>query len=303
MNYTIHQLQLFVEVVKQSSITKAAEEMHMTQPALSIQLRNFQHQFDIPLTEMVGRRLQITDFGKDIARIAESILAEVELLQYKTIEYHNLLTGKLKIAAASTGKYVLPYFLPPFLQQYPDVDLLLDVTNKQKVIESLQQNEIDMALVSVVPKQLDVHEIPLIDNHLYLIGNSVEAPSLQPLIYREIGSATRVAMDKHFGQSKNRKQIELTSNEAVKQAVIAGLGCSVMPLIGLKNELLQKELFIIKAKGLPIKTSWRLIWLRQKKLTPVMKAFISYLEKEKNEIANKNFKWYLDFDATSFFPS
>ena len=295
MNYTFHQLQIFLEVVKQQSITKAAEEMHMTQPALSIQLKNFQMQFDMPLTEMVGKKLIITDFGKSIAEIAENVLKEADAIKYKTKEYRGLFAGKLRISSASTGKYVIPYFLSGFLQLYPGIDLILDVSNKTQVINSLRNNEIDFALVSVLPNDLDVHEELLLENKLYLVGNSKKFNKDSPLIYREDGSATRMAMDQYYGGSERRKAIKLTSNEAVKQAVIAGLGYSILPLIGIKNELSNKELYIITAKDLPMITNWRLIWLKNKKLSSVAEAYLTHIKTKKYEIIQNNFKWYLGF--------
>ncbi len=110
MNYTLHQLQVFLKVTQTQSITKASEELHLTQPAVSIQLRNFQEQFDIPLTEVVGRKLFITDFGKEIAIAAERILNEVNAINFKTLAYKGQLTGRLKLSVVSTGKYVIPYF-------------------------------------------------------------------------------------------------------------------------------------------------------------------------------------------------
>ena len=150
MNYTIHQLQIFLKVVQKKSITKAAEELFMTQPAVSIQLKNLQDQFDIPLTEVIGRQLYVTDFGKEIAEIAERVVIELENLNYKTQAFQGMMTGKLSISAASTGKYVLPFFLSDFLAQHTGIDLVLDVTNKSMVIQSLKNNEIDFALVSTV---------------------------------------------------------------------------------------------------------------------------------------------------------
>ncbi len=150
-------------------------------------------------------------------------------------------------------------------------------------------------MVSVVPEDLDVHEEFLIENRLYLLGNTEEYSSKMPLIFREEGSATRVSMDKYFKMEKRRKQIELTSNEAVKQAVIAGLGYSLMPLIGTKNELLNKEIHILPARGLPIISGWRLIWLKNKKLSPVAQEFLHFIQQQKGQIIEKHFSWYLNF--------
>jgi len=297
MNYTIHQLQIFLKVVQTKSITKASEELFMTQPAVSIQLKNLQDQFDIPLTEVIGRQLYITDFGKEISIIAERVMQELDNINYKTQAFEGILTGKLSISAASTGKYVIPYFLSGFLEKNTGIDLVLDVTNKSRVVESLKNNEIDFALVSVLPEKLNIEEELLIENKLYLIGNQAVRDEKKPLIYREEGSATRLSMEKYFEthQGKRRKRMELTSNEAVKQAVIAGLGYSVMPLIGIQNELLNKELFILEAEGLPIQTEWRLIWLKGKKLSPVSQAYLQFIRGKKDKILEKNFKWYLDY--------
>ncbi len=298
MNYTLHQLQVFLEVVQQESITKAAEEMNMTQPALSIQLKNFQMQFDIPLTEVIGRKLYITDFGKSIAELAENVIREAEAIKYKTKEYGELLTGRLRISSASTGKYVIPYFLSGFLEKNPGIDLGLDVTNKTKVVSDLRNNRIDFAVVSVVPEEVKVDEEELLENRLYLVGNTTQYRKERPFIFREEGSATRKAMDQYLSQEEKRKRIELTSNEAVKQAVIAGLGYSIIPLIGIKNELLNQQLYIIPARSLPIVTNWRLVWLKDKKLSPVANAYLEYIRAEKASLIEACFGWYLGFDES-----
>jgi DNA-binding transcriptional LysR family regulator len=129
-----------------------------------------------------------------------------------------------------------------------------------------------------------------------MVGNTSTVNKDKPFIFREEGSATRLAMDRYLKLEDQRKRIELTSNEAVKQAVMAGLGYSLIPLIGIKNELLNKELHIIPSKSLPIITEWRLIWLRNKKLSPVSMAFLNYIREEKKNIISKNFQWYLKFD-------
>jgi DNA-binding transcriptional LysR family regulator len=297
MNFTFHQLKIFLEVIRHQNITKAAEEMYMTQPALSIQLKNFQKQFDIPLIEKVGKKFQLTDFGKSIAHIAENILSEAEEIKYKTKEYEGLLTGKLKISSASTGKYVIPYYLSEFVHKYPGIDLTLDVSNKTTVIKQLQNNEIDFALVSVLPDKIDTYEEILLKNKLYLIGDTKKIIKSRPLIYREQGSATRNAMNMYFRNSTKRKSLELTSNEAVKQAVVAGLGYSIIPLIGMRNELQNTDIYIIPSKGLPIITYWRLIWLKNKKLSPVASAYLDYIRKEKETITKRHFEWYVHFQS------
>lgn len=303
MNYTLHQLIIFLKIVETKSITKASEVLHLTQPAVSIQLKKFQDQFDIPLTEVIGRQLFVTDFGKEIAETAEKIVHQIQEINYKTLAYKGQLSGRLKISVVSTGKYVIPYFIADFLKENKAVELELDVTNKAKVIESLQSNEVDFALVSLLPDNLEIDKIDLMENKLYFVGNNEfiysneknDKSILQdiPIIYREKGSGTRQVMERFLENNKLQltKKMELTSNEAVKQALIAGLGCSIMPLIGIKNELNNGDLHIIPIKGLPLKSTWQLIWMKQKNLSPVAKAFTNYLTIHKNQIIHEKFSW------------
>jgi DNA-binding transcriptional LysR family regulator len=307
MNYTLHQLQVFYKITETLSITKAAEELFLTQPAVSIQLKNFQNQFDIPLTEMVGRQIYITDFGKEIATAAEAILNEVYAINYKTQAYKGQLSGRLKISVVSTGKYVIPYFLSDFIKNNKEIELEMDVTNKTKTLKSLKNNEIDFALVSILPKDIEVESKIILENKLFLIGNKyvdinpkndlAEYAANYPLIYREAGSATRITMENYLDQNgiKPNMKLQLTSNEAVKQSVIAGLGLSIMPLIGLKNELDKGDLKIIPVKKLPIVSSWRLIWLKGKKFSPVANAYLKHINAAHEEIKNEYFSWITNY--------
>ncbi len=303
MHYTLHQLEVFLKITQTKSITKAAEQLHLTQPAVSIQLKNLQDQFEIPLTEIVGRQLYVSEFGKEIALAAENILNQVYAINYKTLAYKGQLTGRLKISVVSTGKYVIPYFLSEFLKQHEGIELILDVTNKSKVIESIENNETDFALVSVLPKQFNIDKIELMQNKLYLVGNlekkfkskmnDISIFNDLPLIYREEGSGTRFVMEQFLQKNniKSKKKMELASNEAVKQAVIAGLGYSIMPRIGLKNEIAQGELQIIPIKGFPINSTWNLIWMKHKQFSPVATAYLEYLRKNKEHIIKNKFDW------------
>lgn len=303
MHYTLHQLQVFLEIVEKESITKASESLFLTQPAVSIQLKNFQGQFPIPLTEIIGRKLYVTAFGEEIALAARRILNEVSAIDHKTNQYQGKLAGKLSIAVVSTGKYVMPYYLSGFVNAHPEIDFSMDVTNKLKVVEDLEQNKVDFALVSVLPEHLSLERLPLVKNSLYLVGGAERERlrkgkkelifSQQPLLYRERGSATRNAME-IFVQGKRSnvtKNIELTSNEALKQAVIAGLGYSIMPMIGIRNAVEKGEITVIPYKGLPIHTQWNLVWLQKKNLSPIALALIEYLRREKDSITAKYFNW------------
>ena len=303
MNYTLNQLRIFLKVVQTESVTKASEELYLTQPAVSIQLKNFQDQFDIPLTEVVGRKIYITDFGREIAEAAENIINQVHAINYKTLAYKGQLTGKLKISVVSTGKYVMPYFLSEFMKENAGVELNMEVTNKYKVLESLENNSVDFALVSILPTTQNIEKLDLLQNKLYLVGsekvNAKNGSSTKeifenlPLIFREKGSGTRQTMEKFFTENNISvlKRMELSSNEAVKQALIAGLGYSIMPIIGIKNELQNKELEIIPIKELPITTTWSLIWLKGKKQTLVSAAYLEFLKKEISNIVQEKFMW------------
>ena len=307
MNYTLHQLQVFLKITQTKSITIAAQELHLTQPAVSIQLKNFQNQFDIQLTEVIGRKLYVTDFGKEIALAAENIINEVYAINYKTHAFKGQLSGRLKLSIVSTGKYVMPYFLSEFMRNNVEVELEMDVTNKSKVLKSLKNNEIDFALVSILPNDLAVESMLLMENKLFLVGNKsivinhdfnlLNYVSKHPLIYRELGSATRSSMETFLDKTGTipDMKIQLTSNEAVKQSVIAGLGLSIMPLIGLKNELENGDVIIIPIKKLPIISSWRLIWLKGKKLSPVAKSYLDFINKNNNEIKNNHFSWISNY--------
>jgi DNA-binding transcriptional LysR family regulator len=303
MHYTLHQLQIFLKIVQTKSITKAAEELNLTQPAVSIQLKKLQDQFDIPLTEVIGRQLYVTHFGNEIAITAQKVLDEVETITYKSKTFKGILSGKLMVSVVSTGKYVMPYFLCDFLNQNKGIDLIMDVTNKSKVVKSLENNEVDFALVSILPDDIQLQYEILLENKLYLIGNQYAVSQIQnnysnlfdefPLIYREEGSATRLVMENYLQRNgiQSAKKMQLTSNEAVKQAVIAGIGYSIMPIIGLKNELERGDLKIISMKGFPIKSNWYLVWLKNKSLSPIAEAYINYIRVEKSKLKSNYFSW------------
>ena len=307
MNYTLNQLQIFLKVVQTQSVTRAAEELHLTQPAVSIQLKNFQEQFDIPLTEVIGRRIYITAFGREVAESVENILEQVQAINFKTLTYRGQLSGRLTISTVSTGKYILPYFLSSFLTMHPGIELMMDVTNKNKVVDSFNSNEVDFALVSELPKTIQTDQLDILQNKLFFVGKTKihlkKDQSLKdfftnlPLIYREQGSGTRKIMENFIERNNIRvtKKMELTSNEAVKQAILAGFGFSIMPLIGIKRELLNKELHIIPLPGLPIISTWQLIWLKGKKHGPISLSLIIHIEKEKDKIVNEVFSWHENY--------
>jgi DNA-binding transcriptional LysR family regulator len=307
MNYTLHQLEIFYKISELKSVTKASEELFLTQPAVSIQLKKFQDQFKNPLFEVVGRKIYITEFGEEIAKAATKVLEDVQALNYKALSFQGELAGKLKISIVSTAKYAIPYFLADFIGKHTSVDLVMDVTNKAEVVRSLESNDVDFAMVSTIPKNLKIDRVQLMENKLYLVGGrqyesvsedlSPKILEQLPLIYREQGSATRNAMERFMTSHKisTYKKMELTSNEAVKQAVIAGLGFSIMPLIGIKNELINGDLQIIPVKDLPIVTDWNLIWLSSKNLSSIAKHFVEHINDNKSTIMDTHFNWFQDY--------
>jgi len=306
MNYTLHQLQVFVKVAELKSVTKAAEALHLSQPAVSIQLKNLQEQFEIPLIEVIGRQIYITEFGNEIVNSSNKILKEINDINYKTLAFKGQMVGELKISSVSTGKYVMPYFLNDFMNQHPGIDLNMGVSNRLKVLKSLEENKIDFALVNKLPTNIDVKKESLMPNTLVWVSNydydfdkknNINDLKKIPLIFREYGSATGRAMETFIKKNDFPfgKRLELTSNEAVKQAVIAGLGVSLMPVIGLKNDILSKKLKIVRAKGCPIVTDWNLVWLKSKKLSPVASAYLDFIRNEKEKIILEKFSWFEEY--------
>jgi DNA-binding transcriptional LysR family regulator len=307
MNYTLHQLEIFRTIAELQSVTKASEHLFLTQPAVSIQLKNFQAQFNLPLFEIVGRKLYITEFGEEISETAFKILEQVENIKYKSAIFEGKIAGKLNISIVSTAKYTMPYFLSDFIKTNEMVSLTMDVTNKMTVLRSLENNECDFAMVSTIPKKLNIHRIELMKNKLYFVANRDFNPSKKKVllkdlnkslfIFREPGSASRLAMEQYLVKHKIaiEKEMELTSNEAVKQAVIAGLGISIMPIIGIKNELRNGDLQIIEMTDFPLETNWNLIWLKSKNLSLVAKTFKNHLEENKEKIIKQHFTWFKDF--------
>ncbi len=211
MNISFQQLIIFRDLNETKSITQTAERLHLTQPAVSIQLKNFQLQFDRALYETIGKKIYITEFGKEVYLKSQVLLKEAEEIQRWGKSNKGEIQGLLKIAVVSTGKYVMPYFLTDFIKANPDVEIQMDVSNKEQVIERLRRNEVDFALVSILPEKLDLKKIDLIENRLYMVGFPQKKTlrhalktmtSLSPLIYREPGSGTRQTMEKFIERKK-----------------------------------------------------------------------------------------------------
>ena len=302
MNITLHQLKAFQAVAKFQSITKAAEAMNMTQPAVSIQLKNLQEQFEVPLTEIIGKRIHITEFGQELVETADRISGELGQIEEKMLELKGLLGGKIRISAVSTGKYIIPYLMADFMKIHPHVEISLEVSNRYKVLSHLQENSTDLALVSLWPDELDLESIQLAENKWFLAcspeNKEAYAAHIQagnwkkvPFLLREKGSGTRTMMERFF-QDRDihvESNLELATNEAVKQAVMAGLGASLLSNFSMAQELKEGRISLLELPGLPLKADWNLIWLKQKKHSPAVKAFIRWLSENRKEVLSKHF--------------
>jgi DNA-binding transcriptional LysR family regulator len=288
MNYTLHQLRIFREVARTGSVTKAAEALHLSQPAISIQLNKLEEQFELPLLEPAGRGVRLTDFGQRFVEGVERLIQESDSLAELEAAHRKLLTGKLRVAVVSTGKYVMPYLLAGFLRRHPGIELRMEVTNRSAVVTQLEDGAVDFALVSILPEHLPLQSLAILNNELYLVRSpgllrlpEVDDPLLDvPFIFREMGSGTRY-MTEQFLKARSLKpprRMELTSNEAVKQAVVAGLGQSIMPIIGLKNELKAGLLEVVEYPGLPMVSQWQLVWRADRKAGAAAKGFEQWLK-------------------------
>lgn len=305
MDYTFHQLRVFLRVVEFKSVSKAAVALHLTQPAVSIQVKKLQDQFDLPLTEIIGKQLYVTDFGNVLAEKCREILAVADEIKNTVSQYKGLITGRLKISVVSTGKYVIPFFVKSFMDMYPGVNISIDVSNRNKVVKDLQENNTDFALVSLIPEGLKLKSIELMDNKLYIVSKNTNENTIQKpkdlenvnLLFRETGSATRSAMETYLKKHKInvKNSMELVSNEAIKQAIYADVGFSLMPLIGLRGALNSNEFKIHELKDLPMTTKWNLVYQSDKKLTPAHEAFVNYLNEKKEELISTNFDWSLEY--------
>ncbi|TFV93206.1 LysR family transcriptional regulator [Algoriphagus kandeliae] len=296
MNISFNQLRALHAVAQYESITKAAKSLDMTQPAVSMQLKNLQDQFDVPLTEMIGKKVHITEFGNELVEITDRIFEELGQIEQRMLELKGLLAGKIRISSVSTGKYIIPYLMAEFMKLHPHVEISLEVSNRYKVLAHLEENSTDLALVSISPEDMDLETLTLADNKWYLVASPEHAEKYQklieennwqkiPFILREKGSGTRVMMEKFFENLDItiQSKMELATNEAVKQAVMAGLGATILSQYSIRKEIPQGRIKILEVEGLPLEADWKLVWLRQKKHSPAVLAFIRWISENHEE--------------------
>lgn len=294
MKFTLHQLNVFGMVARHKSMTEAARQLHMTQPAVSIQIKQLQEAVDIPLIEVVGRKLYLTEAGEKLYQAYQTVDQELESFDATISQLKGGLKGTLTISSASTAKYFLPYLLGEFQNRYPQVDIALKVTNRTEVLRHLSQNEYDLAVLTQLPDDNSTTAIPFLDNPL-VIGAPYDHPlakekkvsldqlQAQPFIYREKGSGTRMVMENYLKEQGivDKPTMELSTNEAVKQAIRAGIGLSIISKLSIANEVTLNQISVLDMPNFPITTRWHVLYRNNKKLTPVTKNFISFLQ-EKN---------------------
>ncbi len=302
MNVSFRQLRLFKALAETGSVTAAARIMHVTQPTASMQLKELSNSIGMPLFEFVGKKIYLTEAGKTLALSAQSISQEWESLEQNIAAIKGLKTGTLRIAVVSTAKYFIPSLVGNFSSNYPDVDIALEVLNRDAVVARLEKNMDDMAIMTKPPEHLEIEDEVFLDNPLVCI-----APKNHPLknkeigvkeleneyfVMREIGSGTRMSCDLFFKDKKFSPKIRLTlgSNEAIKQSVSSGLGLSIVSIHSLTEYDLRETVCILKVKDFPIKSQWHIVTAKGKRLSPIAKIFHDQLLSKAIEInsnANK----------------
>ncbi len=297
MHLTLQQLKLFESVYRNGSYTRAAKELYLTQPAVSIQLKRLEAQVELPLFEVVGKKIFPTAAGKAVYGACVDILARVDDLALSVEELKGEVKGPLELSVVTTAKYFMPRLLGHFLQDYPDVEPKLRFTNRARVVERLMNNEDDFVVMGQTPDDKNLETHPFLENIL-----GVVAPPDHPLagrkkvrlqdlakerfIEREAGSGTRLVFDALLEKNGLRIEpyMELDSSEAIKQAVMAGLGLAVLSLHSLHLEQAAGKLVVLNVTGFPIKRRWYAVHLKGKRLSLVAKTFLDYILTESHQL-------------------
>jgi LysR family transcriptional regulator, low CO2-responsive transcriptional regulator len=297
-NATLHQLKVFEAVARNSSFTRAAEELFLTQPTVSMQVKQLAKTVGMPLFEQVGKKLFLTESGKALFETCQDMFARMERFEMAIANIKGLKQGSLRISTITTAKYVIPRILGPFCNRYPGIDVSLTVTNHQFVLEGLASNRNDLYIVSHVPEDLDVQAIPFMENPLVvlapkehpLVGEkniSLARLAQEPFILREPGSGTRRAAQSLFESHgiPLKVRLDLGSNEAIKQAIAGGMGISVLSKHTLALEGLTNQLAVLDVEHFPIPRTWYVIYPSGKQLSTIAQEFLDYLLNEGRQIA------------------
>ena len=290
MSYTLHQLHIFAAVAQEKSMTKAAERLQMTQPAVSIQVKKLQDHFGIELFEVIGKQLYLTEAGRELYQAQILVQQSLENAEMSLSQLQGSMKGSLRIAAVSTAKYVMPYILGAFQKQHANISISLKVANRAEVISALRENSCDFAVFSQLPSDLDLDYTDLMDNPLVFaaakdhskLGKKLKIADLkgEALVLREKGSGTRMVMEELFQQEDMSidSVMELSTNEGVKHAIMAGIGISLVSEFSLRLEKVHDQIGVLDVEGFPIKSTWKLVHLRGKNLSPLAQIFKTYIQ-------------------------
>ncbi|MDF9788995.1 LysR family transcriptional regulator [Polynucleobacter sphagniphilus] len=296
MNITFRQLRLFMALAETGSVSAAARMVHVTQPTASMGLKEITDAIGVPLYEVVARKIHLTQMGHELAKTARAISGEWEAFEQQVDGVKGLTRGKLKVAVVSTAKYFIPRILGIFCAKYPQIDIALEILNRDGVVNRLEENLDDLYIMSQPPVHLDIEDEVFMPNPLVLVASkahpfankkNIEIALLKgdKFIFREKGSGTRMTADAHFKRLKFKPDVrlELGSNEAIKQAVIGGLGIAVLSQYSLGDKADQEEVAILKCKEFPIESSWHIVSPKGKKLSPIATIFKKHLSEQSKE--------------------
>ena len=297
MNITFRQLRLYLAVYDAGSVSAAAKQTHVTQPTASMQLKEITHAVGLPLYEVISKKIYFTDAGKELANTAREMLQLWSNFEQTIDASKGLTRGKLKIAVVSTAKYFMPRLVGQFCKKYPDIDISLEILNRDGVVKRMRENLDDLYIMSQPPVDMHLQDDIFLLNPLVPIAatghpltkkKSVTLASLsdQRFILREKGSGTRMMADKFFKSQKFRPDIrmELGSNEAIKEAVAGGLGIGVVSKHALHGHQKEHGVAIIQVKGFPIMSHWHIVHPAKKQLPPVALGFKYHLLKSVQQI-------------------
>lgn len=286
MHITLRQLRIFEAVGRHTSISRAAAEMHLTQPAVSMQIKQLEGQIGLPLLEQIGRRMYLTEAGHELRNFAQRFAVQSGELESAMDQLRGLERGLLRISVVSTANYFLPRFIARYTDRHPGVRIRLQVSNREMVLAALTDNRTDLAITGMPPDSADVAAERFMENPLVVIANPrhaltramrVETAQIaaEILLMREPGSGTRAATERHFSNCgvTPTQGCELSSNEAIKQAVQAGLGLGVVSLQTIELELETRRLVVLPVEGFPIVRHWYIVHRRDKRLSAASQAF------------------------------
>ena len=293
MNITFRQLRLFLALADTGSVSGAARALHVTQPTASMQLKEVSQAVGLPLYEVIGKKVHLTDAGKELAATARAIDASWAAFEQGVDAVKGLSRGKLRIAVVSTAKYFMPRLIGAFCRRHPAIDVSLEILNRDGVVQRLRENMDDLYIMSMPPADMDLHDEVLMPNPIVVIaaqsdplckatGVSLQALAERRFILRESGSGTRMAGDQHFSRQRFRPDVrlELGSNEAVKESVAGGLGIGVVSRHALHGHDKEHGVRVVDVQGFPLPSAWHMVHHASQKLSPVALAFRQHLMDE-----------------------